>query len=285
MRLGSHLVVSLFVMTLTTSVCRAQEQANATESSMVVNGVRVHYRVIGRGPPLMLLHGYLWTGEAWAPFVSELSKDFTLIIPDMRGHGKSGVPSGQFLLRDTARDYFALADHLKLERFAAVGHSAGANALYYMAVEQPDRITALVAVGARHAFTDAGRRAMRGHPPYDSLPPQYRSLFDRVHVQGRPQIDWLIREFRRLGATDDDLNLTPAKLKRIRARTLIVAGDREELDVSLTEMRAIPGSSLWVVPSAGHFPVWSDWGGSRAAAQVFGSTVREFVNGTSSVRK
>ena len=57
------------------------------------NGATIHTRVGGQGPAVLLLHGFADTGDMWAPLAAELSRDHTVIVPDLRGMGLSPIPS------------------------------------------------------------------------------------------------------------------------------------------------------------------------------------------------
>lgn len=270
-------VVVVLVGFATVTSAAAQDSSVPSSHVAAVNGIDFHFRKVGAGPPLLLLHGYGWSGEEWERFIPALAQDFTLIIPDMRGHGGSSIPRGDFLQRDVAADVLALMDFLGLGQISAVGHSGGANALYLAAVLEPERFQSLVVIGAQHEFTESNRRAMQSSPGLDELPAPLQEAMLRAHPGGREQIDWLLAQFRRLGANRDDLNLTPERLGQIEARVLIIVGDREEIALALAEKRAITGASLWVVPSQGHFPFWEEFGGSALAADVFPRILREFV--------
>ena len=270
-------VVAVLAGLLLAGRVAAQDPAVPSSHTAAVNGIELHYRTVGAGPPLLLLHGFGWSGEEWDRFIPLLAKDFTLVIPDLRGHGRSSRPKGDFLQRDAAVDILALVELLGLTRIAAVGHSAGANALYLAAVLQPERFASLVVIGAQHEFTESNRRGMQATPRLEELPEPVREAMMRVHPGGREQIDWLLEQFRKLGANRNDLILTPERLSLIRARVMIVVGDREDLDLALAEKGTIAGAALWVVPSQGHFPFWEEFGGSALAAEVFPRMVHDFL--------
>ena len=54
-----------------------------------VNGMRMYYEVYGEGTPLVLLHGYTKSGQAWHPFIADFTKEYRIITPDLRGHRRS----------------------------------------------------------------------------------------------------------------------------------------------------------------------------------------------------
>ena len=118
-----------------------------------VNDIEMYYEVHGEGPPLVMLHGFTASGSHWEPFISKYSGHFKLIIPDLRGHGRSTNPSGEFTHRQSALDIFALLDHLEINRFNAVGGSSGGMTLIHMATQQPERIEDMVLIAATPYFT------------------------------------------------------------------------------------------------------------------------------------
>jgi pimeloyl-ACP methyl ester carboxylesterase len=208
----------------------------------------------------LLLHGFSGCGQDWAPLVAEWSRDFQLIVPDLRGHGRSGTLSKPFRFGDAAEDLFELLDNLKIRACKGLGVSGGGNVLLHMATQQPDRVTAVVLVSATPYFPDQSRPLMRAYP--DSLREADWELLRRRHPGGDEQIKALLASTAAFADSYDDLNFTPELLATIQARTLIVQGDRDPLypiDLSIEMSRAIPNSSLWVVPGGGHGPI----GGER----------------------
>src|SRR5215475_5369624 len=92
-----------------------------------VNGVAIYYRDIGpRAEPVVLLHGFPETGDAFAASVAELGKRYRLIVPDLRGAGLSERPSSGYEKRVMASDVKALMDRLGIDRAHVVGHDIGA---------------------------------------------------------------------------------------------------------------------------------------------------------------
>src|SRR3982751_2991210 len=111
-----------------------------------VNGFQLHYEERA-GERLLLLHGGTGIGGDWrVVFKGGDPEGFHVIVPDLRGHGRSTNPSRAFTFRQAALDMFALLDHLGIARVKAVGLSMGAKTLLHMATAQPDRIDAMVLV-------------------------------------------------------------------------------------------------------------------------------------------
>ena len=230
-----------------------------------VNGFQLFFETRGDGAPLLLLHGGSGIGADWMLVFPRDPAGFRLIIPDMRGHGRSTNP-GAFSIRDAAADMFALLDHLGLARVTAIGMSLGAKALLHMATQQPDRIEAMVLVSATPYFPAQARAAMAQLSTAAFSDADW-TLQRRRHVHGDDQIWILFDQLRALKDHHDDMSFTPPLLATITARTLIVHGDRDPLypvELALEMYRAIPASALWVVPNGGHGPIF----GAQAAPFV-----------------
>ena len=192
--------------------------------------------------------------------IPQWSDQFQLIIPDLRGHGRSSNPSAGFRFSDAAADIIALMDYLGAGAVKGLGISGGGNVLLHLATRQPARVAAMVLVSATSYFPAQARAIMRQYP--DQITAADREIFRRRHPGGDPQIDKLLSHTRAFADSYDDMNFTPPYLATISARTLIVQGDRDPLypvEISVEMARAIPNSSLWIVPGAGHGPV----GGER----------------------
>jgi pimeloyl-ACP methyl ester carboxylesterase len=235
-----------------------------------LNGVQIYFEVHGTGEPLLLLHGFSGCNQDWSPSAAEWGSQFQLILPDMRGHGRSGILLKPFRHADAATDVLALLDHLGIAACKAVGISGGGNVLLHMATRQPDRIKAMVLVSATPYFPEQARPIMSQYA--DNLPEQQWEFLRRRHPGGDAQIRALLESTASFATSYDDMSFTPPHLSTIRARTLIVQGDRDPLypvELSLEMARAIPQSRLWILPNAGHGPVvgekWSEFQITAAA--------------------
>jgi pimeloyl-ACP methyl ester carboxylesterase len=109
-----------------------------------LHGHRVGYRMSGSGPPLLLLHGITSTSEAWRNVMPRLAERYTVVAPDMIGHGDSAKPRGDYSLGAYAAGVRDLLAVLGFERGTIVGHSFGggiALQFAYLFPEYTDRIT------------------------------------------------------------------------------------------------------------------------------------------------
>jgi pimeloyl-ACP methyl ester carboxylesterase len=125
--------------------------------------VPLYYEVHGSGEPLVLLHGFGGSSLDWAPSAAQWAGDFQLIVPDMRGHGRSVNPVSEFRHDAAAGDILTLLDSLGVTIFKALGVSGGGNVLLHVATMQPDRVKAMVLVSATSHFPDQARAIMRNY--------------------------------------------------------------------------------------------------------------------------
>lgn len=176
-------------------------------------------------PPLLLLHGFTGRGDDWQHVfdLDALAEGHRVIRPDARGHGQSGEPGADFTFRRCALDVIELLDRLGIERTRAIGMSLGAKTLLHVATIVPDRVEAMVLVSATPRFPEATLAMVRG--------------------AGAPT----------------DMSFDATQLGTIRARTLLVSGDRDPLypvELAVELLRGIPEASLYVVPGGGHGPIF-----------------------------
>jgi haloacetate dehalogenase len=102
----------------------------------------------GKGPPLLLLHGFPQTHACWHKVAPELAEDFTVIVPDLRGYGDSGKPRGggdhgAYCKRAMARDQIDVMTALGFDRFRVAGHDRGGRVAHRMALDHPGRVAAM----------------------------------------------------------------------------------------------------------------------------------------------
>lgn len=257
----------------------AAQELSLSERTVAVEGRQVAFRIGGHGPPLLLVHGFTFTGEQWDPFLGKLSAEHTVIVPDLPGHGASTDVPGEFRYRDAAAHLFSFLDTLSIERVFAIGQSAGASILIHMAIQEPSRIGAMVLVAGAHRLSPSGRVILRGLQLQD-MPEALVDYYRRHHPGGETQAESLFVRLRALANNYDDFALLPEDLATIEAKTLLVWGDRDvayPVDFALELYRAIPDAALWVVPEQGHYPVWEWLGGSKEAQRIFASRVLRFL--------
>jgi pimeloyl-ACP methyl ester carboxylesterase len=112
------------------------------------NGAKIYVRVGGKGPAVVLLHGYGETGDMWAPLAAQLVRDHTVIVPDLRGMGLSSRPPGGYDKKTQAEDIAGVLDALKIDKADLVTHDIGNMVGYAFAALHPDRVTKFVLIDA-----------------------------------------------------------------------------------------------------------------------------------------
>ena len=108
---------------------------------------------IGQGKPLICLHGYAMDHTIWLKMAEEIETRVKLILPDLRGHGRSPSPDGKYSMRTMAEDVLRLMDDQNLECAIVAGHSMGGYIALALAEYYPDRLSGLALV-ASHSFED-----------------------------------------------------------------------------------------------------------------------------------
>jgi pimeloyl-ACP methyl ester carboxylesterase len=252
------LMIAVFVAYVSTPAASLQTTSDCSDHTLATQGISLYYKTCGQGPPLLLLHRFFGTGTlSWGRFIPTLAAQYRLIVPDLRGHGRSTNPSGEFTHRQSASDMFALLDSLGLQQVKAMGISSGGMTLLHMATREPSRIDAMVLIGTTTYFPEQARKIMRAST-VESLTPQDYQERRQLHVRGDEQIRSLQKEFNAFKDSYDDMNFTPPYLSTITAPTLIVHGDRDRLfpiEIPVEMYTSIPKSYLWIVPNGGHLPV------------------------------
>src|SRR5947199_8791550 len=105
---------------------------------------RIHYRKLGQGPGMVLLHGYPQTGHMWRKVMPALAERFTVLAPDLRGYGDSDRPSTGYDKRTMAADVADVVRTLGLGPVVPVGHARGAPVAHRFAIDHPALLSHLV---------------------------------------------------------------------------------------------------------------------------------------------
>jgi pimeloyl-ACP methyl ester carboxylesterase len=122
--------------------------ANFKMQRIAVNGATLYVRVGGKGPAVVLLHGFADTGDMWAPLAKALYKDHTVIVPDLRGMGLSSQPAGGYDKKTQSVDIAMVMEKLNVQKADLVTHDIGNMVGYALAAQYPDRITKWVVIDA-----------------------------------------------------------------------------------------------------------------------------------------
>ncbi|MBO0855526.1 MAG: alpha/beta fold hydrolase [Nocardia sp.] len=113
-----------------------------------VHGYRRAYRMAGSGPPLLLIHGIADSSQTWDPVFDELAEHYTVIAPDLLGHGRSAKPRADYAVAAYACGMRDLLTVLGVDRVTLVGHSLGGGVALQFAYQFPERCERLVLVSS-----------------------------------------------------------------------------------------------------------------------------------------
>lgn len=255
----------------------APKQTGTRGHTVQINNIEMYYEEYGVGKPLVLLHGFGGCSQNWHPFTSTLSEHHRLILVDLRGHGYSTNPGNTFTHREAASDVFLLLEKLGIDNFSAMGMSSGGMTLLHMATSQPKRIDSMVLISATYYFPDQARTIMR-RVSYNTMPQQVQEMYRECAKRGDEQIRQLITQFNALHENYDDMNFTTQSLSAIKARTLVIHGDRDNffpVEIPVCLYRSIPNAALWIIPGGDHVPIYD-------STLPFTSTALKFLDGPDS---
>jgi pimeloyl-ACP methyl ester carboxylesterase len=221
-----------------------------------VNGIKIWYAELGKGEPVILLHGGLGNSSYWGHQVPVLAKHFRVIVMDSRGHGRSTRNEQPFGYDLMASDVLGLMDHLEIEKAAIVGWSDGGIIGLDIAIHHPERLTRLFAFAANSdpsgvkdiskspVFTAYIARAEKEYEKLSPTPKEYKSFLDQIGKMWETQP-----------------HFTKEQLADIKVRTWIVDADHDEAirrENTLYMADTIPDAGLLIQPGVSHFSFLQD---------------------------
>jgi 3-oxoadipate enol-lactonase len=251
----------------------------------------IFYEVVGNGAPVVLLHPFPVNHEFWMPAVQTLITRYRVILPDLRGHGNSGIGEGPATMAKHAADIARILDNEDVGRAPFIGISIGGYVLFEFWRRNPGRVAALGLCNTKAQSDTPEARAVRLQAAADVMErgtePFFESmatkLFGKTTQQSRPDlIDGALRMMRKMSPEDvaqvqRGMAQRPDSvetLKTINVPTMILTGD-EDIFTGVAEaelMRQnIRGSQMKVIPKAGHYSPWEQPG-------EVGQILRQFVD-------
>jgi pimeloyl-ACP methyl ester carboxylesterase len=272
-----------------------------------LHGHRVIYRTAGSGPPVVLIHGMVNSSRHWESVALRLADDYTVIAPDLIGHGDSATPRGDYSLGAHAAAIRDLLAAIGVDRATIVGHSLGggvAMQFFWQFPERTERLALVSSGGLGHHVSPLLRSAaLPGATPLLWLASHRRvvsaiwDLGERLRRRGAgtgAYVQAVARALRPLedrGARQAFLqtlrSVIDVRGQRVSARdrlhlldgfpTLIVWGERDNtipLSHGLEAHEAVPDSRFATLPRAAHFPHLEDPEGLAAVLCHFLETTQ-----------
>ena len=261
--------------------------ARFDEWQLDLHGHRAIYRIAGSGPPVVLIHGMVNSSRHWEAVALRLASDYTVVAPDLIGHGDSATPRGDYSLGAHAASIRDLLTAIGIDRASIVGHSLGggvAMQFFYQFPQRTERL-ALVSSGGLGGEVSPMLRsaALPGASGLLALAAHRRVVAgleragDRMRQRGAGGGVYLqavaraLRPLSQPGAREAFLqtlrSVIDVRGQRVSARdrlylldsmpTLVVWGERDNtipLEHGLATHRAVPHSRFETIPGAAHFP-------------------------------
>jgi pimeloyl-ACP methyl ester carboxylesterase len=229
--------------------------ASEPQSTVVmVRDVATYLECSGTGPPLVYLHGATeWAGYS-AAFVHDLERAFHVVQPERRGHGRTPDVPGDLTFAEMTKDTATLIEQLELDKPHVVGFSDGANIALLVALEHPDLVGNVIAIGPNmhvSGYTDDTLAWLATVTP-DSWPAEYRQMHQALSPDGSEHWPEFAQKVIEMANREPEIALD--RLATITAPTLIVGADNDmvRLEHLIAIHRAIPHSQLSIIPGAGH---------------------------------
>jgi pimeloyl-ACP methyl ester carboxylesterase len=267
-----------------------------------LHGHRVIYRMAGSGPPVVLIHGMVNSSKHWEPVALRLAEEYTVIAPDLIGHGDSAAVRGDYSLGAHASSIRDLLAALGVERATIVGHSLGggiAMQFFYQFPQRTERLALISSGGLGREVSPMLRGAAMPGASVALWAAAHPRLLDalsrageRLRKRGRGIGVYLLAIARALGPLGQPgarraflqtlRSVIDFRGQHVSARdrlylldgfpTLIVWGERDHTIPLAHGRRAhetIPGSRFETLPRAAHFPHIEDPEGLAIALLEF----------------
>ena len=236
----------------------------------------IGYDVLGSGPPIVLLHPFPSHHEFWLPSAKALTSRYQLILPDLRGHGDSGVGEGPATMDKHASDLARVLDHAEIGRAPFAGVSIGGYVLFEFWRRYRGRVAALALCNTKAPADSPEAKAVRLQAAADVLERGTEPFFEgmvakllgRTTRESRPDLaDGALRMMRKMSAGNvaqvqrgmaERPDSVP-DLKTIDVPALLVTGDEDVLtgppEAELMRQN-IPDSEMKIIRRAGHYSPW-----------------------------
>lgn len=244
----------------------------APSGTLEINGAKIYYTSQGSGDPLLLIHGYPLSSELFKDNRDALSKRFRVVTMDLRGFGKSTAPDEKGSIATYAQDVLGLMDALKIQKAVIGGMSMGGMITFELYRRAPARFTGMLLISTSHVPSgqaEAVTWRATGQQAKDMgqaslLPSLMPRMLTGVTRTKKPALaDFLGGVMKQVSvngwvgggealATRPDYTPT---LATIKVPTLILVGLEDNLlpvEVAMMINKGIPGSTLVVIPRAGH---------------------------------
>lgn len=242
--------------------------ATASRGSVRTGDASIHYWSFGSGPAVLLLHGGLSNRLAWFSQIPWLvAAGRQIVLPDIRGHGDSGLGTNELNYRLLASDAIHVLDNLDIRRADVIGWSDGGNTALLLGRYSPQRVKRIVAISANFSPTGLTSEALK-----------------ETNTQSSGLKYWLIRWWTGAGKRLADLEnrikrmwrtfpvLQPVDLQNITTPTLVIIGEHDVISIAHARQMAnlLANGFLKIVPGGHATPVTHSNAVNEAIAKFLG---------------
>ncbi len=238
-----------------------------------IDDVKIHYKVLGKGDPVILLHGSMESMDDWSKQVADFVKKYKVVVMDNRGHGRSTFTDRKLDYSLLSEDVLALMTELKIDSAYIVGFGDGGIIGLYLSVNHPGKVRKLVAIGANYKVDTnvVYQEVLQKVKAWDE---DKVYSFVRTNFKGWPNQKMLTQFTDRMKTMLlTEPNLTTADLRKIKSPTLFVTGDHDIIKMSHTSemFESVKQGYLAVIPGTKHYP-------QKEKPVLFNSIVSDFLS-------
>ena len=268
---------NLFLVIFTAICLVSSSQAVMLDTAqgryMSIGDVRIHYKVWGKGEPILLLHGAMEYWREWEKQIPAFAKTNKVIAVDTRGHGESTFTDRELSYELFADDMIVLMRNLNIDSINVVGFGDGGIIGMQMAIKKPDLVHKLVAIGPNltpdtNAVYNAVLEKVRAWD-FDKM-----AFYLQVKFKENPNpklLSLVAKRMQKLLLTQPHMGL--ADLERIQCPTLIMGGDHDFIKIKHLNFiyENLPNGYLSIIPAGTHYC-------NKDKSVVVNATVLDFIH-------
>jgi pimeloyl-ACP methyl ester carboxylesterase len=241
------------------------------------NGVQIYYEDDGKGPALLLSHGYSATTRMWTGQVEALKDRYRVISWDMRGHGQSDSPEDpkQYSEKATVDDMAAILDTCGVDKAVIAGLSLGGYMSLAFNLAYPERVVALMLFDTGPGYKNSEARdgwnatAFKRAEVFESKGLEALGQGAEVRIATHRSADGLAKSARGMLAQFDSRVIESLDKVAVPAMVLVGANDTPFINASGYMANKIPGAKLVTIPDAGHAANIDQPAAFNAAVEAF----------------
>ena len=250
---------------------------------------QIHYRIEGKGEPLLLLHSAVGSSDEYSRAIPFLSKKYCAIAMDYLGHGKSDPAPFQYQMLDHSKTALSFMDAMGIKKAHIMGKSAGSNVAAEIAINWPERVNKLIMSSAGYFPDPSEGIDMSNHPDFTSFTSRVDIKKDGSHLMewwrraalwGGPLdiIEDRVIEYIQAGPRGEEIHWASrtydlkSRLPLIKCPTLVLSGTQDAFYAVAAKIKGfIPNGKLTVIENGSIYM-------SRIMPKEFAGAILEFLN-------